>query len=123
MNIPKKDVVAYVLAEALRKRKVSSQRSLAELINKKFKKSRSGYSVSSPRARRIALRTSGISVRIHTRKGPLPKRCPACGYSLKKTFTRNLKGRRILHILSCTRCPYKGSGGRWLPKRYEFWSF
>jgi predicted RNA-binding Zn-ribbon protein involved in translation (DUF1610 family) len=122
MNIPKKDVVSFVLSEALRERKAYSQKMLADALNARFRKSRSGFRVSSSRARKIALLTPGIRAKIHTRRGPVPGRCPACGYSLKKTFTRNLKNRKLLNAVSCQRCPYRGSDGKWVPKRYEFWS-
>ena len=121
MNIPKKDVVSFVLEDALKSRKAGSQRELAESLNSRFAKRRSGFRVSSSRARRIALATPGVRARIHTRKGPVPSRCPACGYSLRKTYTRNLRGGKLLHRLSCPRCPYTAAGGKWVPKRYEFW--
>jgi hypothetical protein len=121
MNIPKKDVVSFVLTETLRKKPARSQRELSELLNKRFKKS-SGYSISSSRARRIAILTPGIRVRIQTRRGPKPKRCPSCGHSLRKTHTRNLKGRRVLLSLICPKCPYRASNKKWIPARYEFWS-
>jgi hypothetical protein len=122
MNIPRKDVVSFVLKEALQGKRVHSQIELAELLSKRLRRSNREYAISSPRARLVALGTPGIRARIHTRKGPVPRRCPACGHALRKTYTRNLRGRKVLLRLSCTRCPYRGSGGSWIPRRYEFWS-
>ena len=122
MNIPKKDVVSFVLKERLQGKGARSQHELAEILNKRLRKNNPGFAISGPRARIIALSTPGIKARIHTRRGRVPKKCPACSHSLKKTYTRNLKGRKLLLGLSCTRCPYKGSGGNWIPKRYEFWA-
>ena len=122
MNIPRKDVVRFVLRESLRGKRVSSQEELAGIIRKRLMRGNPGYSISGPRARMLALETAGIKARIHTRKGRLPSRCPACGHSIRKTYTRNLRGRKMLLRISCTRCPYRGSGGSWIPSRYEFWS-
>lgn len=122
MNIPKKDVVSFLLRERLQGMNARSQRELAEILNKRLKKSNPGFAISGARARIIALNTPGIKSRIHTRKGRLPKKCPACSHNLKKTYTKNLKGRRLLLRLSCTKCPYRGSEGNWIPKRYEFWA-
>jgi predicted RNA-binding Zn-ribbon protein involved in translation (DUF1610 family) len=121
MNIPKKDVVSFILKERLEGKNARSQRELAAILNKRLKKNNPGFAISGPRARIIALNTSGVEARIHTRKGRVPKRCPACSHALKKSYTRNLKGRKLLLKLSCTKCPYRGSGGNWIPKRYEFW--
>jgi uncharacterized protein with PIN domain len=120
MNIPNKDVVSYVLAETLRGRHIKSQAELARLLNKRFRKNGSKYRVSPVRVREIAIQQKGIRVRVATRKGRQPKKCPVCAGSLKKTHSRNLKGRKVLAGLKCSRCPYKGSSGKWVPSRYEF---
>jgi predicted RNA-binding Zn-ribbon protein involved in translation (DUF1610 family) len=121
MNIPKKDVVSFLLKERLQGKNARSQRELAEILNKRLKKNNPGFAITGARARIIALNTPGIKARIHTRKGRVPKKCPACRHVLKKTYTRNLKGRKLLLRLSCMKCSYRGSGGNWIPKRYEFW--
>ena len=120
MNIPKKDAVSFVLCEALRKGTVKSQKELSDTINRRLRATNPGYSISGPRARMIAVHTPGIRVSVYTRKGPVPGRCPVCGHSLRKSHTRNLRGRKVLNRLDCSRCPYMGSGGRWVPSRYEF---
>ncbi len=119
MNIPSKDVVGFVMREVLNKSMVRSQNELAEFLNKRFRKN-TGYSVSGSRARMIAIQTPGIRVRIITRKGPVPKRCPVCSSAVRRTHTRNLRGKKMLHTLSCAKCPFRGSGGKWMPARYEF---
>ncbi len=121
MDIPKKDVVSFLLRETLHAGTARSQHELAGMLNKRLRGNCPGYAISDARARSIALSTPGIKVNIHTRKGDIPKRCPACGHALRKTYTKNLKGKRLLLKLSCARCPYRGSGGSWIPGRYEFW--
>lgn len=120
MNIPGQDIVSFILRESLQGRGVQSQRELADILAKRLRETDRGYAISGARARRLALRTPGIGVRISTRAGPVPRRCPACGHGLRKTYTRNLRGGKTLLRLSCKRCPYRGRGGRWIPSRYEF---
>jgi hypothetical protein len=122
MNIPRQDVVSFVLRESLHGRRAESQRELAEILTRRLRRSNREYAISGTRARTVALKTRGIRVRIHTRAGPLPRRCPACGHAVKRTYTRNLRGRKVLLRLSCTRCPYRGLDGRWMPRNYEFWA-
>ncbi len=120
MNIPRKDAVSFVLCDTLRKETARSQKELSGMINMRLRATNSGYSISGSRVRMIALDTPGIRVSISTKKGPVPSRCPACGHSLRKSYTRNLKGRKVLRKLECLRCPYTGSGGKWAPSRYAF---
>lgn len=120
MRIPKSDVVSFVLKEALRGRSLNSQHELTEVLNSRLRRNNPDFSVSKLRARRIALASPGITTEILTRRGRPPSRCPACGHYLRKTFTKNLKGKRLLFRISCSRCPYKASGGKWAPKRYIF---
>jgi predicted RNA-binding Zn-ribbon protein involved in translation (DUF1610 family) len=120
MLIPSREVVKFVLREVLQGSKVKSQAELAELVREKLKKSESRYAISEKRVRTIAAETPGIRIRIKTRKGRHPKRCPACGHKLKRVYTKNLRGRKILSALRCPRCSYRGSGSKWVPGRYEF---
>jgi predicted RNA-binding Zn-ribbon protein involved in translation (DUF1610 family) len=120
MDIPKKDVISFLLKETLQGGEARSQRELSDMLNRRLRKSSPGYAISGKRARSIALDTPGIGVKIHTRKGRLPKRCPVCGHTLRKTYTRNLRGRKLPLRVSCKICPYRGSGGSWIPRRYEF---
>jgi predicted RNA-binding Zn-ribbon protein involved in translation (DUF1610 family) len=54
------------------------------------------------------------------KRGKMHKKCPSCGSSLRKVFTRNLKGRKVLEKLNCRHCGYKGHDGKWIPGKYEF---
>jgi len=120
MLIPKKEIVKFVLKEVLRKQRIKSQTELAEIVRKKLKKGDKEYAISAQRARMIAMETPRIRVNIKTRKGRHPKKCPACNHKLKKIYTKNLRGRKILLALKCSKCNYKGSGNRWTPSRYGF---
>ncbi len=118
-KIPKHDVLEFVVRDILRKRSVESQKELAELINRKFAESGSGFRVSPVRARLAALET-GVKILIRTKKGDAPKKCPGCGHRLNKSYIRNLKGRDTVLGMKCPRCGYEGRLGRWLPSRYGF---
>jgi hypothetical protein len=120
MPIPREDIVKFLLKDVLSGKRIGSQRELSEKLLSRLRKNDPSYSITGKRAREIALRTPGIRVRISTRSGRIPGRCPACSGRLSKTYTRNLRGRKIILRLSCVRCSYSGKSGRWIPSRYEF---
>ncbi|MBW1839703.1 MAG: hypothetical protein JRI49_07170 [Deltaproteobacteria bacterium] len=93
---------------------------MSEKLLKKLRKNSPKYSITGKRAREIAVKTPGIKVVIKTRVGKSPKKCPVCSNRLKKTYTKNLKGKNIILKLSCTKCSYRGKSGKWIPSRYEF---
>lgn len=118
--IPKAEIVKFVLKEVLQKQRVRSQARLAGIVRKKLRESDKEYAVSEHRVRIIAMRTPGVRVKIRTKKGRHPKRCPACSHTLRKTYTKNLRGRKVLVSMRCSRCSYRGSGDKWTPSMYEF---
>lgn len=120
MIIPKRQVVEFMIKEALDKKAIRSQKGLADAVSRRLRSGDEGYAITPKRARAIAMETPGVRVKIRTRRGKVPSRCPACGSQLKKLHTRNLKGKRVLLSMRCSRCSYRGSGNRWVPSRYEF---
>jgi C4-type Zn-finger protein len=50
----------------------------------------------------------------------MPKKCPVCSHVLKKRYSRNLSGKKIINSLSCKKCNYHAEEGKWMPKRYRF---
>jgi len=120
MHIAKKDTIQFIIKEVLQERKASSQSELAELVNQKLKKVDPSYSVSEKRARLIALQIPGVKVMTATKKGQLPRRCPSCSHSLRKVHMKNLKGKKLLVRLICSKCGYIGKENRWEPQRYTF---
>lgn len=120
MMIPNKEIVRFILKDVLKRKRIRSQSGLAMAVEKKLKETEIYYSITPQRARTIAIETPGIRVKISNRKGRQPKKCPACGNKLRKKYTRNLKGRKSLFSLKCSKCSYSGSGTRWVPGRYEF---
>lgn len=118
MTIPTDDVVRFVLRGI--SGRMRSQKELSEVLLSGLRKNDASYVITGERARRIALQTPGIKAMIHTKRGPVPNKCPACGGKLRKSCTKNLRGRKVLFGLSCTRCPYSGKNKKWIPSRYEF---
>ena len=119
MKIPQKDVVKFVIKEALQKGKAMSQKELAEIITKELMRGESKYRITGRRARLLALEIP-VKITTETRKGSVPRKCPACGRGLKRTYSKNLSGRKLLTGLRCGRCGYRGTGGRWAPRKYVF---
>jgi len=120
MLIPKKEIVEFMIKEALNKKRIRSQKELADAVSKKLKTGDEGYTITPKRARMISLETPGVRVKVKTKKGNIPKRCPVCERKLKKEYTKNLKGRKVLVSMKCSVCSYRGFGNRWVPSRYEF---
>jgi len=119
LKIPKKDVVKFVIKEALQKRKAMSQKDLAEIITKELRRGESKYRISGRRARLLALEIP-VALKIETKRGRVPKKCPVCGRGLKKTYSKNLYNRKVLTALRCGKCGFHGTGGKWMPSRYYF---
>jgi peptide subunit release factor 1 (eRF1) len=119
MKIPRRDVVKFVIKEALQKEKAVSQKELAEIITKQLVKGESKYRITGRRARLLALEIP-VKIMVETRKGRVPRKCPVCGRGLKRTHSKNLYGKKILTGLRCGRCGYHGTGGRWMPRKYSF---
>ncbi|UCD03277.1 MAG: hypothetical protein JSV63_01415 [Candidatus Aenigmatarchaeota archaeon] len=120
MKIPKRDVVKFVVKSVLSKKSAGTQQELSGLVNAELRKVDPDYSVSGKRLREIALTISEVKIEVRVRKGGTPKRCPSCSSSLKKTWDRNLRGRKVLRDLICHKCGYRGTTGRWSPSKYGF---
>lgn len=120
MAIPKDEIVAFVLKDALKKRPASTQEELGRRLEAVLGKSDPAYSLTGKRAREIAMKTKGVRVTIENREGPMPRKCPCCGGRLKKRHSMNLMGKEILAGLDCVKCPYRGRDGKWVPARYSF---
>ena len=119
MHIPKAEIVRFVLMKTLRGRRVISQKELVSILVRELGKA-GNYSISGKRARLIALETPGMRVRTHTKKGPVPEKCPSCAGPLRRRYSRNLRGQRFLSSVLCRRCGYIGTNQGFAPLRYDF---
>ncbi len=119
-KIPESGEVKFAIKEILKKRSFSSQEELSREVRKKLRSVESKYSITGKRIRQLALEIP-VRIHVHTRKGKIPGRCPCCGHRIKKIYSKNLYGRKILFRLKCQRCSYTGTEGKWAPKRYEFY--
>ena len=119
MHIPRNDIVKFFVKETLLHQKVQSQKELADIITKKL--SSGDYVVSGRRARQLAMEIPGVRMHIETRKGDKPdESCPVCRNRLRKVYTKNLIGEKLLLSMKCERCGYFGKGDKWVPKKYGF---
>jgi predicted RNA-binding Zn-ribbon protein involved in translation (DUF1610 family) len=119
LKIPQKDIVKFVIKEALQKRKAMTQKELAAIITKELRRGENKYRITGRRARLLALDIP-IKIKVSTRKGKVPKKCPACGKGLKRTYSKNLTGKKLLTAIRCGKCGYRGSEGKWMPRKYTF---
>ena len=120
MKFPKIDVVKFVVKSTLRRRVANSQAELREMVNKELKKVDPEYTISGRRLRMIVTSMPEVGMKIDVKKGKMSKKCPSCGSGLKKAWTKNLRGRKILENLKCHKCGYKGHDGKWQPGKYGF---
>ncbi|MCD6495753.1 MAG: hypothetical protein J7K54_00625 [Candidatus Aenigmarchaeota archaeon] len=120
MKIPKREVVKFVIQATLRRKTAKSQKEFVSAINNELRKVDADYSITGKRLREISFSVPGVRVNIYLKDGPVPKRCPSCGSKLRRKWDRNLKGRKVLRELECTKCSYTGRMGKWAPARYRF---
>lgn len=120
MKIPKKEVVKFVTRSVLNKKVVDTQAELTELVNEELQRVDPSYAISGKRLREITVTMRDVGMKVDIKQGDVPKRCPSCGYNLRKAYSRNLKGKKIIENLRCQRCGYKGHDGKWLPRKYGF---
>jgi predicted RNA-binding Zn-ribbon protein involved in translation (DUF1610 family) len=120
-KIPADDVISFVIKNVMKKHgEIGSQKELSRLVMESLKDVDPDYTISPERVRAISLKTHGVSVSVKTRMGDETKKCPSCGHSLKRSYTKNLKGRNIMIKITCPKCGYKGLSGRWAPGKYGF---
>jgi hypothetical protein len=118
MHIPKKDIVKFFIKETLLQQKAHSQSELAEIINKKMKSGE--YAVSGRRVRSIALEVPGVRIHAVTKRGKVPEQCPVCATHLKRIYSKNLMGDKLLLRVQCDGCGYSGNNEKSSPMKYEF---
>jgi DNA-directed RNA polymerase subunit M/transcription elongation factor TFIIS len=124
-KIPKADILALAIKEALREQKtVISQAKLTELVNAKLKKMDPEYAASEERVRRITLITKLAKVEIQTRELEARSRnapCPVCGKKrMRKIQNRTIFDGKVTLGYKCRSCGYRTGLKRSVPVRYIF---
>ncbi|UCC91246.1 MAG: hypothetical protein JSV39_02925 [Candidatus Aenigmatarchaeota archaeon] len=121
MKLPKKDVVLFVIKEVMQKnREIVSLREFTVLVNMRLKMGDSRLVISGKRLRNIFIKMPSTKLVVETRKGKRVRKCPSCFSGLKKVHMKNLRGRKILYKLVCSKCGYSGVNGKFAPRRYRF---
>ncbi|MBU0953539.1 MAG: hypothetical protein KKA90_03915 [Nanoarchaeota archaeon] len=112
-------VVRFVLKAVLANRTAHSQAELLNLVTRELAKVDPEQRVSAPRLRRIVSKMP-VRMTIATKRGKLPSRCPSCSSAIKKIRTKTLTGKTVTIGVRCRTCSYRGTQGRYLPRRYHF---
>lgn len=120
-KLPKRDVIVFVVKEVMQKhKKIGSQEEFTNLVNLSLKRVDPKLAISRKRLRLLSLGVPNLKLTIETRKGKLRKKCPSCSKTLRKVYTKNLRGKKLLYKLVCSKCGYSGKNGKWIPRRYTF---
>lgn len=124
-KIPKADILALAIKEALRERKtVISQAKLTELVNLKLKKMDPEYAASEERVRRVTLMAKLAKVEIQTREledKSLNSPCPVCGKKrMRRIQNRTIFDGRVTLGYRCRSCGYRTGLKKSVPTRYIF---
>jgi DNA-directed RNA polymerase subunit M/transcription elongation factor TFIIS len=124
-KIPKADILALAIKEALREHKtVISQAKLTELVNLKLKKMDPEYAASEERVRRVTLMTKLAKVEIQTRELEDKSHntpCPVCGKKrMRRIQNRTIFDGKVTLGYRCRYCGYRTGLKRSVPVRYIF---
>lgn len=120
-RIPNEDVVLFVIKETMKKKgNIETQEEFSYTVNKRLRKVDPKLTISGKRLRKVFLRLPRAKIKVETKKGKLPGKCPVCDSHLSKAYTKNLRGRKVLYRIFCRRCGFSGNNGKYAPKRYEF---
>lgn len=115
------EIVATVVKVILDEGTVSSQKLLAQLVNRPLKKR--GMHVTGERIRVLAVKSGLVGVTIRARvDGPTPEmdRCPVCHSKLRRTANRTLTGTTTQTGYRCARCPWWTGRDLRIPVHYVF---
>jgi hypothetical protein len=115
------EIVGVVVKVILDEGTVSSQKRLAELVNRQLKKR--GMHVTGERVRVLAVKSGLVGVSVRARvDGPTPEleRCPVCRSKLRRSVNKTLTGAMTQTGYKCTRCPWWTGRDLRIPQHYVF---
>lgn len=123
-KIPKADVLALAIREALRDQKtVISQNKLTELVNANLRNMDPQFRASEGRIRRTTLVNKLAKVEIQTREVQDKSRnapCPVCGKRMRRLQNETIFGGRVTLGYKCRACGYWTGLKKRVPVRYIF---
>jgi predicted RNA-binding Zn-ribbon protein involved in translation (DUF1610 family) len=123
-KIPKVDVLALAIRDALREQKtVISQNKLTELVNVNLRSMDPQFCASEERIRRITLSNRLAKVEIQTREGQERSHnapCPVCGKRMRRQQNETIFGGKVTLGYKCRACGYWTGLKRRVPVRYIF---
>ena len=123
-KIPSRDKLSEAVKNVLFTHlKVDTQEELARHALKILRKEDKDYTLSSIRAKRIALDIPEIEVKAKTKKTiKLQKieRCPICESDIEPLKVKNLLNKDIVIGYRCTDCAYESDLEAFMPMKYSF---
>jgi hypothetical protein len=114
------DLIRMVLKKA---HTIQSQSLLKKLIMDELKKKNKVYGVSPQRLRKLAIKSSFVSLEIHSRDGDpnkILKGCPVCDHNLKQVKNLTIWGGVVTIEFQCPNCGYWTGKRKRVPTRYVF---
>jgi len=124
-KIPKADVLAIAIKEALREQStVISQIKLTKLVKAQLKKMDPEFTASEERIRKVALVKKLTKIEIQSREAQeksskMP--CPVCGSRVKRIQNETIFGGKVTLGYKCKSCGYWTGLRRRVPTRYIFY--
>jgi uncharacterized protein with PIN domain len=123
-HIPSDEQIKKALKKIFSKRRtISSQIKLKNLVEKELKTKNKEYGISNTRLRNIAINTDFIKLEIHSREGDPKKimnKCPVCNSDLKKVKNQTIWGGKVTLEFKCSFCGYWTGKKKRIPTRYVF---
>ncbi|MGM0406011.1 MAG: hypothetical protein ACQEQM_07720 [Thermoplasmatota archaeon] len=124
-SIPDDDEIRDALENVMKRTKgINSLNKLRQLVIKELHIKDPDYTVSRPRIRKIAVRSSFINTKIEARRadkrGEFKGRCPVCDGKLNMTKNETIYGGTVTLGYQCTECPYWTALKKRIPTRYRF---
>jgi predicted RNA-binding Zn-ribbon protein involved in translation (DUF1610 family) len=123
-KIPKVDVLALAIREALREQKtVISQNKLTELVNFNLRNMDPQFRASEERIRRTTLMNKLAKVEIQTREvqdKSSKATCPVCGKRMRRLRNETIFGGKVTLGYKCRACGYWTGLKKRVPVRYIF---
>lgn len=122
-RIPDEEVLSEAIRAAFRRTPhVSSQREMAEIVNRELAVADPLYRAGAERIRRTGIDRNLIEVAIDycRSEGEPPTACPVCGNTMEPVRRMTLDGEMVETGRSCSVCPYSVGRQRMMPARYGF---
>jgi predicted RNA-binding Zn-ribbon protein involved in translation (DUF1610 family) len=117
------DIIRAIEHVLKRRGFVNSNEELCYLALRRLKRSDKDFVVSPERVRRVAMGIPEVEIKVKTKSMGNRKKlkeCPVCGNNVKRTFRKNLSGRRVHTGYKCSKCDFRCGLDSTVPMKYRF---